>query len=383
MLETGSNPSILGLANDQAKKWIEQFSFAQMGKLNWIDRNHCFACPGTNGPHFALETPVRNTCHWLVTMLILSTWVDDKEVSACIDGMRNWLLKDNKYLIDKGVYKIRQQAGYDTCNGVIGPAWVLEALSRLYRYRSDEYALMTGEDIISRLGFNDKIGMWKRCDPITKNFRIDYTYDHQAWLAAAISDFGYSENVQKFLDKTLNGLMKLRPDGRVRHISYACTIRGVLARLAFKKREAVDMKSIDQMEKSYHHYVLFPLARLKSSFQEHDLFQSDLIVDSVRYMESVDLGELSEYPLCVSYNAPGFEYPIIALNLGDYSSGFVSSLLQVMDWQVEQTFNSTNTGCINSPDPLTLSSRIYELALFVEKYNEMKQEQPVIDGRGF
>ncbi len=364
------------LANDRAKTWIENFSYAQMNKFNWVDRQRCFASPGCNGPYFALETPVRNTCHWLVTFLILNTWLKDKEVLRHIEGMRRWLLDDNAYYVGCGVFKIRQQPGLDICNGVIGPAWVLESLARLDRYLEDSKAYVLAHRVIKQLKFSRKFGMWQRSDPLNNNYRIDYTYDHQAWLAAAITDVGGFEEPRLFLDKTAEGLMRLRADGRIRHIAYANSVRGILARMAFARREHTAYQDIEVVEKSYHHYVLFPLARMKNRFEYHTLYNSSLLKHATGYLNSINIDELSNYPLCVSYNAPGFEFPMLALVLGEHANNFSKKLQKVMDWQQLHTFNDDHNACLNAADPLTLTARIYELALFVEAHNEMCNVNP-------
>lgn len=376
VFESLSVATEIELIKNRCQVWIEKFAYAQMNKFNWVSRQHCYASPGCNGPHFAIETPIRNTCHWLITFLILNSWAQDKEISRYIEAMRKWLLEDNAYRVE-GVFKIRQQPGYDICNGVIGPAWVLETLSRLSLYLGDSEAHALGLEIIEQLGFVSALGMWKRNDPLNKNYRIDYTYDHQAWLAASMVDFGILDAPQMFLDKTLGGLMRLRADGRVCHISYASSIRGLLGRVAYARQERIAAERVAYVEKSYHHYVLFPLARMKNTFKNHSLYSSGLMTSAVNYLKDIHLEELENYSLCVSYNAPGFEFPMLAFGFGEHIPEFVKGMQAVMDWQVSHTFNDEHNACLNAPDPLTLTARIYEVALFVEACSSAQSNVPV------
>jgi hypothetical protein len=81
---------------------------------------------GHNGPYFDKETPVRNTCHWLVTFLTAYEKTKKEEFLKASEKCIDYLLKEKqKY---KYNYLCRKSEKKDECNGLIGPAWIMEAL---------------------------------------------------------------------------------------------------------------------------------------------------------------------------------------------------------------------------------------------------------------
>ena len=89
-------------------------------------KNALYFAGGWNGPHFALETPVRNSCHWLVTYSILFNVTGDEKYKKHAYDIFHWLTIDNPFF-QSGYYINRQRQGQDFCNGVIGNAWIYEA----------------------------------------------------------------------------------------------------------------------------------------------------------------------------------------------------------------------------------------------------------------
>lgn len=355
-----------------SKKIIADFIYFQLKKLNWQDENHCFASAGFNGPHFNLETPVRNTCHWLVTMIIANNWLEDKEISKTITAMANWLLENNPYYLN-GAYKMRQHPGGDCTNGVIGPSWILECLIRLNKYKADDRTKNRADEMINKLTFSKNIGLWHRFDPFTNNKKIDYTYDHQVWLAAVLAEFGKFENVDLFLNKSLGRLMQLRKNGLINHVAFAVSMKGLLLWFIYLLRQKIDKVKILSLEKSYHHYVLFGLARIKHFLPENKIFTSYLLRQALEYQEQFNINEYIDLPLAISYNSPGFEFPLIGFEFRKSFSTFNQNLSNTINWQIKHTFNTNRNSCLNAKDPINLTARIYELTLFVEYFSSIKE----------
>ncbi len=114
---------------------------------------------GHNGPYFHSETPIRNTCHWIIAFLkAYKITGDDRYLKAsgkCID-----------FLIEsKGEYNYHHRAvrrGYDMCNGLIGPAWTMEALLVAAKElnRKDLEGLASQIFLLHKFDYN--LGLWHK-----------------------------------------------------------------------------------------------------------------------------------------------------------------------------------------------------------------------------
>jgi hypothetical protein len=79
---------------------------------------------GHNGPYFHPETPVRNTVHWLIILIKVYKITKNKVFLDASRKCINYLVRQKtEYNYHQRTYK-----GKDKCNGLIGPAWVMEAL---------------------------------------------------------------------------------------------------------------------------------------------------------------------------------------------------------------------------------------------------------------
>ena len=95
-------------------------------KLTQIQRDG-FASPGHNGPYMDQDTPVRNSAHWLCTYCSLYCIFGEKTYYQCAQLLGEYILREEHYGVN-GAVKFRGNNVSDSTNGVIGPAWVIEAL---------------------------------------------------------------------------------------------------------------------------------------------------------------------------------------------------------------------------------------------------------------
>ena len=340
---------------------------------NWLvdlGDGSAFMPAGHNGPHFALESPVRNTSHWLVAFLIAQRITGDKRFADAIAKIRSWLVTENPYY-RKDSYVLRQRGNQDWCNGVIGHAWVLEAFARLGRYENDELAISLAENIIENHRFDKLANAWRRHDPENERYGVDYTYDHQAWLAAAIGDLGQSHDVGMFLAHSNKKGFGVRESGRIKHILTANTPRGLAVRLRFLMREYLNAKWVTEIENAYQIYTLFPLARLYGNNSQHPLFQSEKFERALNYCTKPFLDSLNNTPYGFGYNAPGLELPMVYLAFHNRLPLSEDDVIDILEEQLNFTLSPVmNLLAVRTPDPMTLSARIYELGLFCEAYKD-------------
>lgn len=333
---------------------------------NRLDATRSFMPAGHNGPYFQVETAIRNTAHWLCTFAIAHTLTGDPTFRTV--GLRlSAFLKTPGKLRGRHAL-VHRQIGSDGCNGVIGPAWVIEALARAYTHLGDEESGDLARDELMGLPFDTRVGAWRRVDPRTGVGAIDFTYNHQAWLAAAAADVpdgAGREQVLCFLDRSGAGALRTHGDGLIHHIFYAATPRALALRARFDVLRVRRPNAVEEKERGYHLYALYPLLRLRRHFPEHPLFASEIFARAVRHACSSDLLDaLDNNRYAYPYNAPGFELPLVATVAEDHAP----RVQEVFRRQCEKTLD-TETGLhtVGTPDPATLAARIYELAIAVEQ----------------
>jgi len=327
-----------------------------------LSEDKWFSPGGNNGPHFAIESPVRNTCHWIVALLIGYKLFNDDEFLLKAKYLGRWLLDDNNFYRQE-CYVMRQTKGTDWVNGVIGPSWVLEALSRLGSYAKDNQATDRAETIVGTLKYNEEEGGWCRYDPFTKKYTVDYTYDHQAWLAAALYDCGEVQTVGSFIDSLHAGNYDVDSSGKIFHLLKTSSFKGRILAYRYKK----NFKLVEDVEVGYHLYCLYPLAKLASVYSGHEFFNSSKMQLSLDYCSYDNILKMEHSRYGFAYNAPGLELPMVYGVFGDRMPISKDEVIAIYDKQMELTGDmGSRLQVKNNPDPMTMAARIYELAMFLE-----------------
>jgi hypothetical protein len=343
-----------------------------------ISRTREFFPGGTNGPHGALETPVRNTCHWIVALLRGFHFCAERSLFDRAMRLRAWLLDAGNPFSHYPTFRMRSAEGTDAVNGVIGAAWLLEALHELVVATGDEEARKRGTDLLAAHPF-DRVLAWRRHDPITNRHSVDYTYDHQAWLAAAIADWGGARalDARSFLDALHRGALETRADGRIAHLYRANGPKAIALRARYELNERRRPGSREELECGYHLYSLLPLARLRRHFASHPFFTGETLGSALSYCTTERMLRLRTNRFGYAYNAPGLELPIVFRAFSPRLPLDVEDVAAVMDDQARVTMDpATGLHTRNTPDPLTLSARIYELALALDE-SAAKAQEPV------
>lgn len=317
---------------------------------------------GANGPYFDLETPVRNTAHWLYTYCYLYQKTSHQEFKDIASRLSQYLLKTSNNR-EAGVYIHRQKSSKDWCNGVIGQAWVIEALNLaslvLERVDLKERAL---EDSRA-FKFHKAQGAWSKTDPFTKKCRIDYTLNHQIWFAASLCEL--HENSLDVIDHFLTGLKRghfqVREDGLIAHLHYASSFKSWALRSRYRLSEFKSAASVRHKEVGYHLYNLHPLARIYKRYGNHEFFKSESFKKALSFVEENEFWkELENNKYAYPYNAPAFEFPLVV----ETFELDTSKLELAQKKQMEKTFHQGLSAFYNNcPDPLVLNARIYEALL--------------------
>ena len=345
------------------------------------NKNH--ALPGNNGPYNDKDIPVRNTAHWLITYIYLYKKYKDKKYLNIVNKFSEYLMQDELYGCD-GIIKIRNNRDTDYTNGLIGEAWVIEALIAAAFFFNDDKYYEKALKIFEAEPFDEKIKLWKIKDLDGTCNTIDYVYNHQLWFAAAgskIIDYKYNSTIDKHIRAFLNNYknnLGIQPSGMLFHqVNYQYTykaklsliVKCILCDLGIGKR----WKAQKELEEGYETFDFYGFALLYNKYKECKIFQSSRFKRALNYCLNKDRVKklyiennyINKY--AYPYNSPAFEYQFISMTFRGYIDENLNN--ELLNNQIKITYSSNGILQNNNNDALTLTARIYELTRYYDILN--------------
>ena len=328
-----------------------------------------------NGPYRDPETEIRLIAHRITLLCNVYKYNDSSiEIFESIEYYCQKLIS-SKFNKGKGYFQCRESSLKDETNGTIGLAWVLEGLSAGYEITKDLEIKKTLHSILDNLSFDQDQSLWFK--PTHKDDRkeIDFTFNHQLWLAYGIAFANdvlkTKKNIQvlHFLSN-LDNILSIRNSGRIQQ---AITTRGVNG---FIKKVKTSIKIIYRLrftkykEDGYHLFNLVAFARL------HQLGYGELFVKEkwfskcTKYALSKNLlNSLSQnkeqkdlYKLAQSsglpFNRYGFPYNVSGLEFL-----YIVKVFNLKSSDLLQRYLQTQMICFKdniTEDKEILNHRIYE-----------------------
>lgn len=343
---------------------------------------------GVNGPYDDRETEVRDLSH-LIIITAIEILKYEGEYWELLSKMANDLLSmrgANKF------YVMREKEGKDSCNGVIGNAWVIEALVYLYKVYKDKIYLKIAFEIYEAHKFQEQLGLWGRPGMGIGDNDIDYTLNHQLWFAASLyelNDYLKNKTIEDQLHRFMEQLslnFNVSKNGRITHGIYRrlgrkLILKNKLKSIYFKAKEKLGYASYAYKEDGYQLFNLVALARIYRMESQNAFFQMNRFKQALKYASSQELLENmlnSEVDKDVSlhsktikqeersiniyaypYNVPGFEYMYIKEVWEEETSD--SIMTEYLSNQFELTFSPMEGMFgLRCHDKVTINYRIYE-----------------------
>lgn len=373
-------------------------------KLEYINK-YGYAKAGCNGPYKNIDTPVRNSGHWLITYAYLYKQKGQNKYLVAAEKLATYLLNEKNYGRSRSICH-RKDARFDKTNGLIGQAWTIEALLTAAEFFNDSKYYNKAKELFTTQHFNAENNMWEvvDCDG-SKGF--DLTFNHQLWFAAAgamilkyeaESKISCSKEIgnqiQSFLYLSEQKYFKVHEDGLIVHVTgYELTKkeREYQRRLSQKRKlmsmisnpikiltkkmsnKKVKFNFTDGLEKGYHIFDLYGFALLKEQYGNHDIFSSEKMQRALTYaMDTNAMLELMEpcggnsfNKFAFAYNSPAFEYPFVNAVLGNKRS--LEKNKRLLEFQIQNTYDTEKKSFIRQcDDSETMDARIYELVRFLE-----------------
>ncbi|MAG32822.1 MAG: agl cluster protein AglQ [Deltaproteobacteria bacterium] len=326
---------------------------------------------GCNGPWADPETPVRNTGHWLIVFLRAFENSGDPRFRAAAHKAAAYLLSKQSRPMGRN-FLHRTNPERDFCNGLIGPAWSIEALVAAGQALDLEEAFRASEEVFLLHPFLAEHGVWRGVNVDGSYGPIDPTFNHQLWFAAsgslvadATGNAKVRERVRGFMDH-LDWSFQVRKNGSVRH--------GMRPR-SLPKRLYEEFRILRQgrgywkrqvpKETGYHAFNLMGFALLQTDTRDHPFWKTPGFAMAMQLIERDEYREeLETSPYGYAYNPPGFEVPFAIQSFPDLVSEGTRAPTNLSHWidrQLRKTWSiETRRMDRNTPDPTTLTARIYE-----------------------
>lgn len=350
---------------------------------------------GVNGPYDDKETKVRNLCHLIIITSIEYMISRDDTLVQVLKKMASDLINERNF---NECYILRKKEGKDSCNGVIGHSWVIEAFVYLYKALDDENYLLISKELSEKHVFNYDFNLWS----IPNSNAIDFTYNHQLWYAASLlelNNYIKDSRIQRELDCFFANLSKISLnslDGKISHSIYYRTNFVEKIKQKIKKcvniiMERTNNPSMKYKEEGYHLFNMMALARIYKINPSLNIFKTKFFINAIKYLNSEtylldledsrieldsslknnnithDESKINIYGF--SYNVPGFEIDYIDFVFGKIINKKNIEILK--EKQIYYTYNEKNNSFgKNCHDKNTINYRTYEYYRYLELKNE-------------
>jgi len=351
---------------------------------------------GHNGPYYDEELPIRNTSH--VTMLLLKA----HEITGA-QKYRDAALRALSYITAEerrpmgATIWARKNPEKDFSNGLIGQAWVIEALAYAAEKLDDPSLNTLAEKVFLLHPFDEKTARWRIVNVDGSYAGVDMTFNHQLWFAAAGGSVADSEQIKNqieiFLDK-LGDNLKIYDTGLIVHAlgggnnrkSLRRAVKGFIkAKVKRQNKSELYKNSVINKAIGYHAFNTYAFALLFQEYSTHSFWRSDTFFRILSFLQT-DLyreglewfcptpqGRGKELPFNkfgYSYNPPGIEVAYTMQIFKSYYSEISDQTIGLwLGRQFSKTLNAESMLMdILTDDEMTLSARLYE-AVRLEDYS--------------
>jgi hypothetical protein len=339
--------------------------------------------PGTNVYYNDPETPVRNTSHWLITMLKVYKYTKIKKYKvAAIKAVQYLLSKESRPM--NASFWCRKNPNKNFCNGTVGQAFTIEALALAYEILEIYEVKDVAETVFLLHPFDEQNALW-RCVAVDGSYMdIDSTFNHQLWFAVAGAELwrvGGNEEIGRrvslFIDSLSKnmGVHKLFHKGLIYHFILRYHFPNV-----FNKNVSIYnffrtcLSLFKQNTKSeiiratrYHGYSLWAFPILKNIFPEKEYWNTKHFKSVVNFFSTKDF---KRRKVSLGIDQPNSKYKFENQNVYEAYGVFYLSDLNDKIEKVEELLSThfdnefdqeTNMVNKNTSDKYTQAARIYEL----------------------
>lgn len=257
--------------------------------------------PGRNYTYDEPETPVRTTSHWLQILTKAYEISGDAVFEDAANSAIDYLLSDD--VRPSGfTYHCRNVESKDKCNGLVGQAAPIRALTRAGEIFKRSDAKKMAEKVFRLHPFSEELGLWERVEIDGRTLSFDRTLNHQIIFAAAAIELAPDVNIvedriESFLDH-LSVNMRLHSDGLIKHYVRP-PLTDVVRSISHSPRRRYDMLINEiafhyyshsderrKKERGYQTVNLKILSDLESVFTHHEFWESQNLSRALEFIRN-------------------------------------------------------------------------------------------------
>lgn len=323
---------------------------------------------GHNGPYKDPETEVRNTGHWLFTFSAMYERTGEERFKKAAFAAVNYLSAEVARPMN-ATFLCRTNPEKDFTNGVIGQAWVMEALLKAWKVFGLEECYTLANIVYELHPWMPKLKAWRIVNVEGSYNTFDRTFNHQLWFAAVISLLENNKVAQQqakeFLEYHFPKLY-LYKNGILFHSTPFIRFKWNLGQIDNKVTFLNRMKPFFLKDKylykksaGYHAFNLYAFAILKEQFPELTIWQSQRISQMLDVLNTTEFQKLQkENKYSFPYNPTGIE-AAYALEV------FKPEAKDEMTYWLKEQYSATNNPgdsllTRGTDDINTARARIYE-----------------------
>lgn len=327
--------------------------------------------PGHNGPWHNKETPIRNTAHWILTLAKAHDITGDTDYEEGLRKAGSYLASDACCPMGRTFMVFTDGAMYGGSNGLVGQAWVMEALLTMYRKFGEERFLQLAEERALDQPWDAGLRIWRALSPQGEDMGIQWSLNQQIWFSA-LSRSVYqetgnekiNERVKLFSDRIPTVANFWKGFIRMRLREYLFIGRPKFFYRIMKSRVRNHHK-LEARSQGYIAYSYYPLSILHNIAPELEVWQKKSFLhqfrSSLNFMEENVINYTTEdNPYAYTYHPTGFEMACILESFTDIYKAKTTPA-QWVQKQLDQHYDpDTDLMTRNTVDPMTLAARFYE-----------------------
>lgn len=354
------------------------------------------AAAGHNGPYYQLDSPVRNSAYYLAIYSYLYRVTHENIYLDMCEMLYAYIRDVHKESFSGAIRCMDMNTstysfGPDRLNGLIGQAWVIDALLSYYEVSELPDVLEMAISITKSQKYDSSLHLWHRIDVSGEDLGIDRAYNHNVYFAASAArllehhyESSLDEEIRDFLSLGAERDFRVNMSGRLRHQvaipihanawQRAWIIAKRLAKVALSPFKNLNPKKLDvaYQENGYQIFDMYGFKMLEKRYGNLPLFSSKkyrkakayaLDLNSMNKRLGVKDGSrhLNEYGYL--YNSPAFEYPYIAeIDSSDFAA--LNALIDVhRRYMLDQV---TGQFSRNNPDIETFNARTFEIIRYLD-----------------
>lgn len=332
--------------------------------------------PGHNGPYFDKESAVRNTAHWLIVFCCLFKRTGDKKYELAAYKAINYLKSPRARPMSAAFY-CRMKKEKDFCNGVMGQAWVIEALLYAHKVLGENDLYNLAEEVFLLHDFDPERSIWYRLNVDGSRLSFDGTYNHQLWFAAVGCLFYKTPKILAMCDDFFekigtkpslysNGVIYHNSSIYQNHVERSKGIKPLLDHYLnrmsnFKQKKSLYLKSV-----GYHGFNLYAYELLKVRYKQHPFYKSPTYQRIISVLLTSQFKkDLFQSSYSYAYNPPGFENGFALIGNG-YNDEIITDMLSE-HFKITKNVKFYNSAV--SEDKETSEARLYELVRILDINN--------------